>query len=92
MVLELVDYLVQVSDTKSQLRKWLNAKSMPSQYLKPYYVVEMSFKCELGKLAQFIYKVESQLKWLHVRGLKLSISDKKKTTLNADMTFVATIM
>jgi len=92
MVLELVDYLVKVSDTKERLRKWLNAKSMPSKYLKEYYVVEMSFKCELGKLIKFIHNAESQLKWLYVRGLKISISDKKKTILNADVVFVATII
>ena len=92
LVSKLVDYLIKVSDTKDQLREWLDAKSMPSQYLKQHYVVEMSFNCKLENLVKFIYKAESQLKWLYVRGLKVSISNPKEELLKADMTFVAMIM
>ncbi|MFQ6039604.1 MAG: Jag N-terminal domain-containing protein [Candidatus Poribacteria bacterium] len=90
MCSKLAEYFVKVSQKKNALRQWLY--SIPISYQKQSYVVEMAFKCEMAQLVNIMYKIESSFRWLSVRDLKISIANKEKTQLSANMSVLATVL
>ena len=90
MCSKLAEYFVKVSQKRNELRQWLYG--MPISYQKQSYVVEMAFKCEMSQLVNIMYKIESSFRWLSVRDLKISIANKEKTLLSANMSVLATVL
>ena len=90
MAAKLAEYLVNVSQRKDELQKWLY--SMPISYQKQSYVVDMAFKCEMPQLVNIMCKIESSFRWLSVRGLKISIANQKGTLLSANISVLATVL
>jgi hypothetical protein len=90
IISKLAEYLVKVSQKKDEIQDWLY--DVPISYQKQSYVVDISFKCEMGQLVNVMYKIESSLRWLSVRDLKISIADQEKTLLSANMSVLATVL
>ena len=90
MAAKLAEYLVNVSQRKDELQKWLY--SMPISYQKQSYVVDMAFKCEMPQLVNIMCKIESSFRWLSVRGLKISIANQEKALLSANISVLATVL
>ncbi len=83
-------YVRKFAEKRHELIQLL--KKIPMSYNRRSYIVEMAFKGEMDKLVRLIEKIESEHKWIRMRGLKISIADEKKTFLQANLTMIATIL
>lgn len=85
------NYVKQVEKAQKELIGWL--KATPTSYSKQAYYVEMlSVKGELGQLVKFIHSIESSSRFFQIRDFQLTIADKRKTTLNANIKIIATVL
>lgn len=87
----ILNYVDQVDKTQEELIKWL--KSAPTSYSKQaYYVEMMSVKGKLEQLVRLIHSIESSAPFLKIRDFQLTITNKQKTVLNANIKLVATVL
>lgn len=86
----LASYVKQCAETHHELNDLLKKVSMSH---KPRsYIVEMAFKGDLDKVVRLIEKVETDHRWIRVRGLKIAIADEKNTLLQANLTMIAVVI
>jgi len=86
----LANYIDQILKQKEKFNGWF--AKVPSTHQPEEYIVEITFKGEIDKVVKLIQSIEGSLKWLSVRGLKISIVDKNQTLLNAELSMVAKIL
>ncbi|MCZ6678007.1 MAG: hypothetical protein O7E52_12230 [Candidatus Poribacteria bacterium] len=86
----LAEYVDGILKQKKALHDRL--AKVPSTYQPETYIVEMNFRGEIDKVVRLIQSIESNLKWLQVRDLKISVADKKKTTLGVNLSMTAEVL
>ncbi|MBI1925698.1 hypothetical protein HYR99_15770, partial [Candidatus Poribacteria bacterium] len=86
----LANYIDQILKQKEKFNGWF--AKVPSTHQPEEYIVEMTFKGEIDKVVRLVQSIEASMKWLSVRGLRISIADKNQTLLNAELSMVAKIL
>jgi hypothetical protein len=86
----LANYIDQILKQKEKFNGWF--AKVPSTHQPEEYIVEMTFKGEIDKVVKLVQSIEASLKWLSVRGLRISIADKNQVLLNAELSMVAKIL
>ncbi len=86
----LTQYVDQTLEWQEQLQSWF--EKVPSTYQPQVYTVDMNFNAEIGKIVRLIQSIESTVKWLQVRDLRISIADKNKTVIGANLSMLAEIL
>lgn len=89
-LIALTTYVAEVQKHMEKLQGWFT--KIPSIYQPEKYIVEMNFKGEMGKVVELIKLIEASSRWLFVRNLRISITDRKKTTLSADLSMIAKVL
>lgn len=89
-LIALTAYIADIQKQMQKLQGWI--AKVPSTYQPEKYVVEMNFKGEMGKVVELIRLIEASSRWLFVRDLRISIADRKKTVLSADLSMIAKVL
>lgn len=89
-LIALTAYVAEIQKQMEKLQGWF--AKVPSTYQPEKYVVEMNFKGEMGKVVELIRLIEASSRWLFVRDLRISIADRKKTVLGADLSMIAKVL
>ena len=86
----LTQYVDQILEQEEKLQGWL--ASVPSTHQPETYIVDMRFSNRIERVVRLIYAIESSSKWLQVRDLQITIADKRKTTINANLSMIARVL
>ncbi len=85
----LTQYVDQILEQEATLQGWL--ATVPATHQPEAYIVDMRFNNNIDRVVQLIYAIESSSKWLQVRDLQITVSDKKETTISANLSMIAKI-
>ena len=86
----LTEYIDQILEQEDKLDGWL--ATVPSTHQPETYIVDMRFNNSIERIVQLIHAIESSSKWLQVRGLQVTIADKKETTISANLSMIARVL
>lgn len=89
-LIALTAYVAEVQKHIEKLKGWF--AKIPSTHQPKKYIVEMNLKGEMGKVVELIQLIEASSRWLFVRNLRISIADRKKTMLSADLSMIAKVL
>lgn len=86
----LTQYIDRILEQEDRLHGWLT--TVPSTHQPETYIVDMRFSNNIERVVRLIYAIESSSKWLQVRDLQITVSDKKETTISANLSMIAKIL
>ena len=86
----LTEYVDQILEQKDKLQGWL--ATVPSSHQPEAYIVDMRFSNNIERIVRLIHAIESSSKWLQVRDLQITVADKKKTTISANLSMIARVL
>ena len=86
----LARYVDQILGQEDKLQGWL--AKVPSTHQPEAYIVDMRFNSKIERVVRLIHAIESSSKWLQVRDLKITIADKKETTISANLSMIAKVL
>ncbi len=89
-LIALTTYVAEVQSHIEKLQRWFSR--VPSTYQPEKYIVEMNFSGEMGKIVELIQLIEASSRWLFVKNLRISIADRKKNMLSANLSMIAKVL